>query len=389
MPHLFTKLKRCRICACDKQDINTMEAVQTKLTEVSLSIIDAYDLLKGIGIKEMESISSGAIKGSKKQNATLKAILDLEEQISDLRVAITKASLKASLTAEPVIEEKVSNEDPQAAEPAVAKRGRKPKQVEIEAKVEQEAPGLVETKPDVVAPIIIETKPAEVEKPQKKTSKKAQEAESVAEESPAVPKKSNKAAKIAEEPKPAVVEPAKPAEEAKVEEKRINPYNVFFKENRARIATENPTMNAGEITTELARQWNLVKSGGGKQEVVAAEPPTPVATPAAPVAVVEVVEEIVVDAKEPLHLRRKKIPKAIRTLVWNKYIGADITAAKCTCCKEEKITMNNWHCGHVLAEAKGGDTTINNLRPICAPCNSSMGTKSMNEFTEEFFGWSI
>ncbi len=374
-----------------------MEVVQTKLTEVSLSIIDAYDLLKGIGIKEMESIAVGAIKGSKKPNVTLKAILDLEEQIADLRVTITKAALKASLSPEPAVEEKVTNEDPQATDTnpsAGPKRGRKPKQTaETEAtKVEQETPA-VEPKPATVAPV--ETKPAEVEKPAKKTTKKAQETEVANDDLQAPAKKSNKVAKPVEEPKPAAVEPAKPVEEPKAEEKRVNPYNVFFKENRGRIAAENPTMNAAEITAELARQWNALKSGGVKQEVLVVESTpvaavAPIVAAAVPAAVVpEVVEDSVVDAKEPLHVRRKKIPKAIRTLVWNKYIGSDITAAKCMCCKEEKISMNNWHCGHVLAEAKGGDTTINNLRPICAPCNSSMGTKSMNEFTEEFFGWTI
>jgi hypothetical protein len=372
-----------------------MEVVQTKLTEVSLSIIDAYDLLKGIGIKEMESIAVGAIKGSKKPNATLKAILDLEEQIADLRVTITKAALKASLAPEPTAEEKVTNEDPQATDTnpsAGPKRGRKPKQTaETECtKAEQEPP--VEQKPAPVAPV--ESKSTEVEKPAKKTAKKTPEAEVANDESQTPAKKSNKVAKLVEEPKPTTVEHVKPVEEPKVEEKRLNPYNVFFKENRGRIAAENPTMNAAEITAELARQWNALKSGGVKQEVPVVEstPVTvvaPIVVAAVPVAVAEVVEETVVDAKEPLHLRRKKIPKAIRTLVWNKYIGSDITAAKCMCCKEEKISMNNWHCGHVLAEAKGGDTTINNLRPICAPCNSSMGTKSMNEFTEEFFGWTI
>jgi hypothetical protein len=93
--------------------------------------------------------------------------------------------------------------------------------------------------------------------------------------------------------------------------------------------------------------------------------------------------------KEPLHIRRKAIPKHIKTLVWNKYIGADIASSKCLSCKQERIENRNFHCGHVLAEAKGGDMTINNLRPICAPCNLSMGTRSMNEFTQEFFGWSV
>ena len=62
---------------------------------------------------------------------------------------------------------------------------------------------------------------------------------------------------------------------------------------------------------------------------------------------------------------------------------------KCLCCKKEKIDIRNVHCGHVIAESKGGDLTIKNLRPVCAPCNLSMGTRSMNEFTKEFFGWEV
>ena len=43
----------------------------------------------------------------------------------------------------------------------------------------------------------------------------------------------------------------------------------------------------------------------------------------------------------------------------------------------------------VIAESKGGDTNIANLRPVCAACNLSMGVMSMNEFTTKFFGWSV
>ena len=87
--------------------------------------------------------------------------------------------------------------------------------------------------------------------------------------------------------------------------------------------------------------------------------------------------------------RRKGIPKHIKTLVWNKYIGAAVNSTKCLSCREELISIRSFHCGHVIAEAKGGDSTINNLRPICAPCNSSMGTMSMNEFTKTYFGWEV
>jgi len=95
------------------------------------------------------------------------------------------------------------------------------------------------------------------------------------------------------------------------------------------------------------------------------------------------------DAAEPLHVRRKKIPSSIRTLVWNKYIAADVAQSDCFCCRTAKISVRSFDCGHVIAEAKGGDLTINNLRPICKDCNKSMGTRSMNEFTKEYFGWTV
>ena len=86
---------------------------------------------------------------------------------------------------------------------------------------------------------------------------------------------------------------------------------------------------------------------------------------------------------------KKNIPKHIKTLVWNKYMGANNSNSKCFSCREAVIDCRNFHCGHVTSEAKGGDLTINNLRPICANCNLSMGTKSMNDFTLEFFGWQV
>jgi hypothetical protein len=95
------------------------------------------------------------------------------------------------------------------------------------------------------------------------------------------------------------------------------------------------------------------------------------------------------EEQQPIHVRRKKIPKHIKTLVWNQHIGNGISQGKCKCCMEEIINNRDFHCGHVIAESKGGDLTIPNLRPICAACNASMGTQSMNEFTKTFFGREI
>ncbi len=92
---------------------------------------------------------------------------------------------------------------------------------------------------------------------------------------------------------------------------------------------------------------------------------------------------------EPLHIRRKNIPRHVKTLVWGKYIGNDKPEALCYSCRHERIDIRNFHCGHVIAESNGGTCMLNNLRPICAPCNGSMGTMSMNEFTQTFFGWNV
>ena len=86
---------------------------------------------------------------------------------------------------------------------------------------------------------------------------------------------------------------------------------------------------------------------------------------------------------------KAKIPKHIKNLVWNKYIGADNATAKCLCCRQATISNTSFDCGHVIAEANGGDMNINNLRPICRDCNAGMGTRSMNDFTTEFFGWTV
>ena len=86
---------------------------------------------------------------------------------------------------------------------------------------------------------------------------------------------------------------------------------------------------------------------------------------------------------------KKKISHALRVSCWNKYIGEEIGKIKCLCCNSNFITQHNFHCGHVLAEAHGGTLNINNLRPICAICNNSMGTVSMKEYAWENFNVQI
>ena len=81
---------------------------------------------------------------------------------------------------------------------------------------------------------------------------------------------------------------------------------------------------------------------------------------------------------------KKAIPKALKKMVWDKYVGPDIGQTKCLCCKHQDIRQIEFHCGHVIAEANKGKTELVNLRPICAQCNLSMGKMNMNEFMNKY-----
>lgn len=82
--------------------------------------------------------------------------------------------------------------------------------------------------------------------------------------------------------------------------------------------------------------------------------------------------------------KKKVIPKHIRHLVWNHYIGPDIIKHRCLCCKKSLIEITNFHVGHVQSERNGGSCEISNLRPICAPCNLSMGCENMVDFVKKY-----
>ena len=82
--------------------------------------------------------------------------------------------------------------------------------------------------------------------------------------------------------------------------------------------------------------------------------------------------------------KKKPIPVALKRKVWSKWVGEDIGKAKCMCCQLTDITQLSFHCGHIIAEAMGGELKADNLKPICQSCNSSMGTTNMNEFIQKY-----
>ena len=88
--------------------------------------------------------------------------------------------------------------------------------------------------------------------------------------------------------------------------------------------------------------------------------------------------------KEESKKKKQAIPKHVRSIVWNHYIGEDIIKHKCLCCKKVTISNTNFEVGHVVSEKNGGTHEINNLRPICGACNHSMGTENMVDYVVKY-----
>jgi hypothetical protein len=129
--------------------------------------------------------------------------------------------------------------------------------------------------------------------------------------------------------------------------KELTPYNAFFKEQSLLIKDNCDIKNKMEY---IAKLWKEHKEE--KEEI----------------------EEIKKSVK------KQTISATIKKLVWNMHIGEEIGKAKCVCCKSSYISQMSFHCGHIIAESKGGELIVSNLRPICQNCNSSMGNKNMTEF---------
>jgi hypothetical protein len=85
----------------------------------------------------------------------------------------------------------------------------------------------------------------------------------------------------------------------------------------------------------------------------------------------------------PAHHEREPIPRTMRNFVWVEYHGENNIGA-CYCCGAQIGRYHaGWHCAHVVAEAKGGETRVENLRPCCRHCNLSMGDQNLYAYIKE------
>jgi len=97
----------------------------------------------------------------------------------------------------------------------------------------------------------------------------------------------------------------------------------------------------------------------------------------------KIVEEMEKKSKE-LNKKRKAIPKAVRTTLWNIHFSEDKAKGNCKVCDGE-IKISNFEAGHVIASACGGSDNLDNLLPLCSLCNKSMGTENLLDFKTKYF----
>jgi hypothetical protein len=121
------------------------------------------------------------------------------------------------------------------------------------------------------------------------------------------------------------------------------------------------TLNNGPNVTEFLDNWNIMETEF--KNLISKHSPPP----------------------EIKNNKKTKIPDNLKTDVWNKYVGKSNGVANCLCCGVNEISSRDFECAHIKAEANGGLTILENLRPICSKCNRSMGTQHMEEFMKKFY----
>ena len=97
----------------------------------------------------------------------------------------------------------------------------------------------------------------------------------------------------------------------------------------------------------------------------------------------ELKEKEILTDKSPTKKTKAKIPLPVKNTLWAKYFGENINGI-CQCCKTTPIHLTNFDCGHIISEKNGGLVHLDNLRPICRTCNSSMSIQNMDEYMRKY-----
>jgi len=97
---------------------------------------------------------------------------------------------------------------------------------------------------------------------------------------------------------------------------------------------------------------------------------------------------------QPFHrkkMRKKTITRKIRLAVWSNYYSNKLDQTHICPIRNcrNKITVNDFSCGHIISEYNGGDVSLKNLKPLCKPCNSAMGSNNWFDYEKNIFSEEI
>ena len=84
--------------------------------------------------------------------------------------------------------------------------------------------------------------------------------------------------------------------------------------------------------------------------------------------------------------KRPSISSKLRTAVWEKYFKSSSDANCPVIYCDTRIYRNDsntWDCGHIKSHFNGGETNIENLKPICKTCNNKMKETNWNIYEDE------
>jgi hypothetical protein len=80
---------------------------------------------------------------------------------------------------------------------------------------------------------------------------------------------------------------------------------------------------------------------------------------------------------------RKPIHKNKRLAVWKKR-NVSLDVGECFVCGTKNLNYHDFECGHIVSVYWGGDTTLENLEPICKDCNLAMGVHNLSDYKRSY-----
>lgn len=81
--------------------------------------------------------------------------------------------------------------------------------------------------------------------------------------------------------------------------------------------------------------------------------------------------------------KRIKVSAAMRSSLWNKYYGDETNKGECILCKCE-LKMSQYHVSHIQSLKENGTYNQDNLTIMCSKCNTSIGSKNLNDYLQEY-----